>query len=347
MLIYVRTFKGSRPFNNLIHVIVKTKVTGFILIFFSMISIQSQTCCSGGIPISNNLGLDISEKGTIQVGLNYDYNNLNTLNSDTEKLNDDSRLRITHSALLNVGYSITDRFSAEVLFTWVNQRRTISQFGNENTDQTKGVGDAVLLLKYNFPEILGENSAFNIGIGTKIPLGSSTEKNELGIVLNSDLQPGSNSWDMVYYSLLSKNLNFRPSLNVYSKLIYKSSGTNQSYLEELIYKFGNEFQIFLGVSDQFQFFKTLSNPSIALKYRNAKKDSIDGFDIESTGGNWVFLVPNFSINLTTYMSFNTKAELPIYSQVNGTQLTPTFRISSGVMIEIFTKQKEINLNLKS
>ena len=325
------------------------KFNVIILLFyiFGCISINSQTCCSGGIPISNNLGLDISEKGTIQIGLNYDYNNLNTLNSGTENLNDDSRLRITHSVLLNTGYSITDRLSAEALFTWVNQRRKISQFGNENLDQTSGIGDAVLLLKYNFPKLLGKNSAFNIGIGTKIPLGSSTETNDIGITLNSDLQPGSNAWDIIYYTLLSKNLNFRPSLNIFSKIIYRNTGTNSSYLKTLEYKFGNEFQAFIGLADQFQIFKTLSNPSIALKYRSAKKDSIDGIDIGSTGGQWVFLVPNFSIQITPYMSLNTKAELPIYSQVNGTQLTPTFRISSGVMIEISTKQKEINLNLKS
>ena len=93
----------------------KTKVAISVLIVFSFNSINAQTCCSGGIPLSNNLGLDISEKGTIQVGLNYDYNNLNTLNSGTENLNDDSRLRITHSVLLNAGYSITDRLSAEQL----------------------------------------------------------------------------------------------------------------------------------------------------------------------------------------------------------------------------------------
>lgn len=311
---------------------------------FSFITISAQTCCSGGIPLSNNLGLEISEKGTIQIGLNYDYNNLNTLNSGTENLNDDSRLRITHSALLNVGYSITDRLSAEGLFTWVNQRRKISQFGNENLDQTSGIGDAVFLLKYNFPKILGNNSAFNIGLGTKIPLGSSTETNDIGITLNSDLQPGSNSWDIVYYSLLSKNLNFRPSLNVFSRLIYRSTGTNKSYLEDLEYEFGNVFQAFLGLSDQFQLFKTLSNPSLSLKYRSAKKDAIDGFDIESTGGEWIFVVPNFSINITPSIAFSTKAEIPIYSKVDGTQLTPTFRITSGVLVNISRKQSEIILN---
>ena len=319
----------------------KFKVTSLSFFIFSVITINAQTCCSGGIPLSNNLGLNISEKGTIQIGLNYDYNNLNTLNSGKENLNDDSRLRITHSALLNVGYSITDRLSAETLFTWVNQRRKISQFGNENLDQTSGIGDAVLLLKYNFPKILGENSVFNIGLGTKIPLGSSTETNDIGIILNSDLQPGSNAWDIIYYSLFSKNLNFRPSLNIFSRIIYRSTGTNDSYLESFEYSFGNEFQAILGFADQFILFNTLTNPSLSFKYRSAEKDTINGFENESTGGKWVFIVPNFSIDISPNIAFTAKAELPIYSYVEGTQLTPTFRITTGFLVKIMLKQKQI------
>ena len=109
-------------------------------------------CCSGGVPLSNNLGLSQEKKGTFQIGLNYDYNNLNTLNSGTQQLDETFRLRTTHSILLNASYAITNNFSAEALFTWVNQRRIItSQFdGSKNTEDSKGIGDGILLLKYRF-----------------------------------------------------------------------------------------------------------------------------------------------------------------------------------------------------
>ena len=77
-------------------------------------SVNGQTCCSGGIPLSNNLGLENQGKGFFQIGINYDFNNLNTLNSGTQKLNDNSRKRITHSILLNSGYSFSDRFSVRL-----------------------------------------------------------------------------------------------------------------------------------------------------------------------------------------------------------------------------------------
>ena len=316
----------------------------FMICIFVNTQINAQTCCSGGIPLSNNLGLSQQEKGTIQIGLNYDYNHLNTLNSGTETLNDNSRLRITHAILLNTNYSITNRLSVEGLFTWVNQRRNISQFENENLDQTSGIGDAVLLLKYNFPEILGNESNIGIGLGLKIPLGSTTETNDQGIILNADLQPGSNAWDMIYWSSFSKNFKFRPSLTISSRVIYRSTGTNNSYFGNSSYQFGSEFQGFISFSDQFVLFKTLTSPSLSFKYRNARQDKIDGFHLDNTGGNWVSIIPNFAINLTPNITFSTKAELPIYNNVDGTQLTPTYRITSGLLLKISPKKNALQLN---
>lgn len=318
------------------------KKLSFFALLLYVLSFNAQTCCSGGIPLSNNIGLPLLEKGTIQIGLNYDYNNLNTLNFGSEKLDDDSRLRITHSILLNTSYAITNHFSAEGLFTWVNQRRNISQFGNENLDQTSGIGDAVLLLKYDvsklFPKIIGKNSSLQFGIGTKVPFGSSTETNNQGITLNADLQPGSNAWDAIFLGSFSSSFNFRPSLLLNIKTIYRNTGTNNSYFGNNTYKFGNEFQGFLSFSDQFMFLKTLLiNLSISFKYRDAQLDQIGGFDLDNTGGNWTSVIPNFSVDIKSNISFSTKAEIPIYNHVDGTQLTPTYRITTGLLFKIKPK----------
>lgn len=303
--------------------------------------INSQTCCSGGIPLSNNIGLPFLEKGTFQIGLNYDYNYLNTLNNEDKKLDDNSRLRITHSILLNANYAITSNLSIEGLFTWVNQRRKISQFGNENLDQTSGIGDGVLLAKYNFNDLIGDNSAFAIGLGAKIPLGSSTEQSDQGITYNADLQPGSNAWDFIYWSQYSKTFGFRPTFTVSGRVTYRDTGVNDSYFGDTTYQFGNELQAFLGFSDSFYILNTTLTPSITFKYRHANQDKIGGFDLDNTGGKWVMIIPDFSINITPTIVFSAKAELPIYSNVDGTQLTPTYRLTSGVFITIPTKKKII------
>jgi len=304
----------------------------------------SQTCCSGGVPLSNNLGLPIEERGIWQFGLNYDYNNLNTLYAGNDKLNDDSRQRITNSVLLSIGYSLTDRFALEALFSWVNQTRTITQFGNENFTETSGIGDAVLLAKYAFPETLGANSAVSVGLGAKAPLGKSDLTNEDGFLLTADLQPGSGAWDALGWLSLSKAFDFRPSATFSGNFIYRLTGVNNSYLNNTsTYEFGNVFQANVGYTDQFLLFNTIFNPGLIIKYRNASIDKINNINLPNTGGEWVFIRPELSVNIISNFLITLRLELPIYSYVVGTQLTPTTRFTAGVYFKLNNKNKTINL----
>jgi len=91
-------------------------------------------------------------------------------------------------------------------------------------------------------------------------------------------------------------------------------------------------------------FKTTISPSVSFKYRNAIQDKIGGFNLENTGGNWFSVIPNFSINIKPNIVFSTKAEIPIYSNVDGTQLTPTYRLTSGILITIAPKKEILILN---
>ncbi len=317
------------------------------ILFFSLFllgchQVFSQTCCSGGVPLSNNLGLPNEGKGSFTLGLNYDYNNLNTLNAGSDKLNDDSRLRITNSILLNAGYAFTDRFSFEALFTWVNQTRTISQFGNENLSETQGIGDAVFLAKYAIPNVLGSQSVLNLGIGTKAPLGKSDLTTTEGFQLTADLQPGSGAWDILGWLAISKGLNFRPSATVSASFTYRATGENNSYLNNTsVYEFGNVIQSNVGYTDQFLLFNTIFNPGLIVKYRKAFTDKIDASELPNTGGDWVFVRPELAVKIAPNISFSSRLEIPIYSYVDGTQLTPTLRFTAGISVNL-KKNKVLN-----
>lgn len=316
----------------------------FLISLFLLISQQffSQTCCSGGVPLSNNLGLPNEGKGSFSIGLNYDHNNLNTLNAGSDKLDDDSRLRITNSILLSLGYAITHKLSFEALFTWVNQTRTISQFDNENFSETSGLGDAVFLAKYAIPDVLGLNSVLNLGVGTKAPIGKSDLNTEEGFLLTADLQPGSGAWDALGWMSISKKLNFRPTATISGSLTYRLTGANDSYLNNsTIYEFGNVFQTNVGYTDQLLLFNTIFNLGLVLKYRKASFDKIDNSQLPNTGGDWVFLRPELSVKLKPNMVFSSRMELPIYSTVDGTQLTPTLRFTAG--ISLILKKKKLNI----
>ncbi|VAW11267.1 hypothetical protein MNBD_BACTEROID03-245 [hydrothermal vent metagenome] len=318
------------------------RIIFFISVFLLGQHLISQTCCSGGVPLSNNLGLPNEGKGSFIAGLNYDYNNLNTLNAGSDKLDDDSRLRITNSVLVSAGYAFTDRVSFEALFTWVNQTRTISQFGNENLTETSGIGDAVFLGKYAMPNVLGQGTVLNLGIGTKAPLGESDLTTEDGLQLTADLQPGSGAWDMLGWLSVSKGLNFRPSATLSGSFTYRLTGKNNSYLNGLaIYEFGDVVQANAGYTDQFLLFNTIFDLGVVFKYRKSFSDKIDGSDIPNTGGEWVFVRPQLAAQISPTIALSTRIELPIYSNVEGTQLTPTWRFTAGISFKF--KKNEVNI----
>lgn len=314
----------------------------FIFLLFAGFQVKAQTCCSGGVPLSNNLGLPNEGRGVLVLGVNYDHNNLNTLNAGSQKLDDDSRKRITNSVLLNLGYSFTDNFSAETLFTWVNQTRTISQFGNENLTETSGVGDAVFLVKYAIPSVLGASSQINLGLGTKAPLGKSDIATNQGIQLTADLQPGSGAWDGLGWVSLSKGVGFRQSATVSASFTYRLTGKNDSYLNDSsVYEFGDALQANLGYTDQFLLFNTIINPGLIFKYRKSGIDKINNSNIPNTGGEWVFIRPEVSVQLSPSIALQARLELPIYSNVDGTQLTPTTRFTTGLSFKLNKKETNI------
>ncbi|MEA3461971.1 MAG: hypothetical protein U9R49_08835, partial [Bacteroidota bacterium] len=51
---------------------------------------------------------------------------------------------------------------------------------------------------------------------------------------------------------------------------------------------------------------------------------------DNTGGQWVNVLPALSLHLSPNSILHLIPELPVYSSVGGTQLTPTFRMQVGI-----------------
>jgi len=313
--------------------------TRLLRIFLTMIvimsanNIKAQSCCSGGVPISNSLGLPLSGKGSFQLSLGYDLNVLNTLMGEDVKLDDRSRRRLTHSVLTQVGYVLSSRFSVELFLSYIQQRRIIRQFGNIDRTIAEGPGDAVLLLKYRVvPGANGFNWA--VGLGPKVPAGPSDRRDENDIALNADLQPGSGAWDLVTWTQLSRAFAARPSLTWSLTGSYVAKGTNPDYLGSQVYQFGNELVVMAGLADRFLVNRFLWGGAIQTIFRHASQDKNNGEETPGTGGRWVFLRPSISIYPLKNTTFTAGASFPLYSWLRDTQLTPTVRYNASLYVEI-------------
>ncbi len=299
---------------------------------------EAQTCCSGGVPLTNNIGgFPITQARNLQLSLNFDINVLNTLKEGTNTLNDNSRRRITYSGLLKTSYTINSSISIESMFTWVRQERLIRQGVFENFTSTNGIGDFVVLANFKYYQY--QNFQFIVAGGPKLPLGKSNLKDKNGIALNADLQPGSGAVDGIISHRIIYTAAQRPTFSVNNAITYRLTGTNNNYLGGQVYEFGNELQVMSGVTDQFVLGNGLFNVGTNLRYRNVKSDINDGVDLPNTGGTWLFLMPVVAWHISPNQSIITSTEFPLYSRVDGTQLSPSVRFNLGVYFS-FQKKTE-------
>lgn len=292
-------------------------------------------CCSGGVPMSSNIGMPVSEKGTLQLNFSYDWNNLETLKSSSDVLDDDSRQRETHSLYLQMGYSFTDRLSLDVFIPSVRQERTIiSPLGNKNFVFSQGIGDMVILPKFSI------TSQLTIGFGVKIPTGQSDKSSE-GITYSADLQPGSGSVDQIFYLAYANTLKSRPTMGYSSNLIITKRGINKEYLGNSSYQFGDEFQIILGLADRFLVGSAQFDPSLQFRYRKAGRDFFNDAPFPGSGGEFVFITPGISYLISPKLTWNFKASFPLHAFVNDTQLSPTTRLTTGLLLKINLKSTQL------
>jgi hypothetical protein len=259
----------------------------------------------------------------------YDLNVMTTLKSDRETLNENTRKRTTHSILAQAGYTFNNWFSVDMFMPYVFQQRILTPKGQDaNMSSTSGAGDMVIMPKFRFYK------NFQTGVGIKFPTGATELKEGNGLVLSPDLQPGTGAWDLIFWLNGGQSLGFRHSMSVNGTISYRASGKNDTYLEDQTYIFGDEFQITAGIADRFLIGNQIFDPSLSLKYRNAKADNRDGFDLPSTGGDWIFLRPAVIFQMTPKIGIQSNLEIPLYAKLKGTQVTTTYRINISVIASL-------------
>ncbi len=299
----------------------------------------AQTCCSGGVPLANNIGgLPVSLKGTWQVSVSTDLNVLRTLKDGSTKLEDNSRERKTLSLLVKTSYSFTDKIFLEGLFSWVQQDRTIEQIGGFNDfERTQGLGDWVVLLNYKY--FSDDGWTLIAGAGPKFPTGQSDIEDENGLTLNADLQPGSGAWDGIFIHRLIKVDANKKSRSYFSNFTYRATGKNRNYLGGQTYQFGTEWQLLTGVSDQAVVGRALLSYGFNLRFRVAGKDQFNEQLLPNTGGKFLFIMPVVGWHIRPNVILSMNSELPIITHAEGTQLVPSLRVNVGLYFSFGQKHQ--------
>ena len=305
----------------------KTIGLAILFVFWGISALMAQACCSGGVPISSNLGLAAKAGGTLQVQLTYDYNSLRDLLAGSARLDDRNRIRNTHSSLLEASFDISNSFSVSMLSSFVRQERIIQTLsGEEDITTNQGLGDAIVLFRYTlFTRNTNAPFSLSLGLGPKIPFGRSDHRDKRGIILPADLQPGTGAWDGFGWAYMAYQPKRIPNLTLSSNATYRLTTANPRYNGQQSYRFGNEFQIQTGATYRLLLRSLLIDPMFILQYRTVGADHINGLRLDNTGGHWVHARGGVNVNVSPQASFRLIGDLPVYRNLVGTQLSTTYR----------------------
>ena len=306
----------------------KIKILYIVYIFLLLTGstkYHAQACCTAGTPLLGSLDLTSAPKGILQFGITFDHNLLTDVLNGTRFLENEERERISQSMLLEINYGISNRFSVTALFSYIRQQRTIFNNSSENELTASGLGDIVLMTKYNIlPFSIFNNNELSLGLGVKIPTGNSNLRIN-NILIPADMQPGSGAIDGIFWGTYTKREFFFNNLTFITNVSYRLNGNNDRFGNSNDgYSFGNELIGILGLNYPLS---SIFDLLISFKYRNTAKDSFSDEDIPNTGGSWLYLKPNFNIYLTNDFTARIGAEFPINRNVSGTQLTTTYSTS--------------------
>lgn len=297
-------------------------------------NLKAQTCSCAGTPLLSSQSTGASSAGNLLFGLTYEYHDISDVYNGTVRLQDETVSRITQSTLFEISYGLTDRLSVSGTFSFVNKVRNTGLHlpGGGETVTASGIGDGVILLRYNIlQQTLWNRYHFSAGGGMKTPFGSTSLTNN-GFAMNADMQPGTGAWDGVLWANTAVSLLPFSKANLSLLASYRQTGTNSRFTDNDNYRFGNELILNFGVGNRL--FTDKLSYQLSARYRSTRSDQLNGVKQVNTGGKWISIIPAVNYGLSEKITASVSARVPVLQDLGGTQPTTFYAISGSIFFNI-------------
>jgi hypothetical protein len=319
-----------------------------VILLLASLSQGALACASCGCTLSSDWeSQGFTTLPGLKLDLRYDYLNQDQLRHATGRISPAAAAQVVTSAgdpqevetytrnnyyTIGLDYTIDAAWGINVQLPYVDRRHAtlgVNSNGSDPADEayeshTRNLGDVRVVGRYQ-----GFTPQHNLGamLGLKLPTGSHTETGlstdpaTPGEVSEIDrgLQPGTGTTDLIaglyYFDSLNRDWD------------YFAQATGQFALNSKdAYKPGDGYNLNLGL--RYLGFTALV-PQLQLNSRHVRHDTGDNADQTSTGGTLVYLSPGVVVPVTRQASVYAFAQLPLYQNVRGVQLTPRYSLSVG------------------
>ncbi len=305
--------------------------THLLIVLFQMgypLVTIAQTCCSAGAPITSTFDIPGHQYRFLSMGIEYEYNAVNWLVENDNRLENDPRSRQGSSLIARMDISLGSHWAFGAYIPFVTQQR--ASFSAEQ--KASGFGDLTLLSQYS--RIL-KSGSFKWGLGIKVPTGNHFITDEIGVILSPDMQSGSGTFDFIGRIAITRDHFIVNSLYSQTDVTYRYNTTNNHFgdrkgLNGRMFKFGNEVLFSTILSYLIIFDHWFLVPDVGVQFRHALPNQEQGREAANSGGNWFRLLLGARWTSDERFTIRPYAEIPIWQKLEGTQITTNLKIGMQV-----------------
>lgn len=234
---------------------------------------------------------------------------------------DDEVRTINRNIILGFDYNFGDGWGLGVQIPWVarDHEHLHNRRGQQLLEQwdIKKFGDARINLRLP----LVKDSGFSLNLGLKLPTGNTTVTNREGDVAERTLQPGSGSID----TIVGLNYHSRPKASAFSW--FAQAAWQHAVTTRDRYQAGDSLNADVG--GRYAITKDLS-AVVQVNFQLRARDRGANAEPEDTGGRFLYLSPGFAYATGLNTQVYAFVQLPLYTDVNGVQITTGKSLSVGI-----------------
>lgn len=274
------------------------------------------------------------EEGQLVVGLDYEYEFLSNPLYGTRSIPNINRERTNNSTTsIFASYGITDRIGLLLIAPYrsvTNEKllfrgqKKSKYAGGKYIRHAEGLGDLVLMLNYAPPLPAGWPTVLLSG-GVKLANGSIDAKDKYGDRFSDNLQIGSGSVDPVFALNIAQNV----GAFTFSGIVFTRISARENIYG---YKYGNELHSIAAVDYHGG---DLFYAGLSLNHLLTTRDTYQyGKITRERGGKWLYVAPRVGVNILDNVSFELRAPVAVYQNVNESQLTSRYQLQINTAYHI-------------
>ena len=301
----------------------------------------AHACASCGCSLSADAAMGYSTMPGWRLSIEYDYINQDQLRSGTQAVSGvPAGTELEHQTVnqyvtAGLSYSPNSSWNLTLLLPYVI--RNHSTYGTYDPTQplpelsrsfSSSMGDAKLIVSYQ-----GFLPTNNLGVqlGVKLPTGQYGTAVDFhsgpnaGTPLDASLQPGTGSTDIIlgayYYQAISQNFDAFINAQFQTAVRQRMDQPGNDYRP------GNSTNLSFGLRYEAN---ARWVPQLQINLLHKAPDQGALADVQNTAGSVAYLSPGLTAQLSARVHAFAFAQLPVYSNLYGSQLFPRWTASAGV-----------------